>query len=278
MQNEASLTRGKTMISHQKYVVYGALIALLATPAFAADMALKAAPMAAPQAPTWTGFYIGLNAGAGWLRDPFVSAPGGTLLTIPFDGSLGWGDSISGSSNTSFTGGAQIGYNQQINNWVIGLESDLQYLGGSSNAANVFTAGSVITNSFSAKTQWFGTTRVRLGTTTLSPNLLVYVTGGFAYGNENLTGLITAASGGPETFPFSSNQTVFGYAVGGGGEWAFDRHWSVKAEYLFVQLGNASQQRLTTTVSGAGLPTDAMTLSVGHDNISVARGGINYRF
>ena len=203
---------------------------------------------------------------------------GGTLVSSPFFGSLGWGETISGSSSSaSFTGGGQIGYNQQINNWVLGFESDIQYLGASTSAANSFTATVAINNAFSAKTPWFGTTRVRVGTT-VSPNFLLYVTGGFAYGTEKLSGLITAAAGGPETFPFGATDTVLGYAVGGGGEWAFDRHWSIKAEYLFVQLGRASQQVPTAApLTGSDLATDAMTLSVNHDNISIARAGLNYR-
>jgi outer membrane immunogenic protein len=269
----------------------GVVVGLLGSSASAADMPVKA-PMAAAPAPLWSGFYVGLNAGAGWLRDPFTTAPGGTLVSTPFDGSLGWGEALTGSRNTAFTGGGQIGYSQQVNSgWVLGIESDIQYLGATVNAANTFTStvppfagggAATVTDSLSSKVSWFGTTRARVGTTTINPNLLVYVTGGFAYGSEKLSGLTsTTIAGGAtllETFPYGSTQTVFGYAVGAGGEYAIDRHWSIKAEYMFVQLGAASQTRTTTTFGPQALATDAMTLSTGHENISIARGGINYRF
>lgn len=260
-----------------------ALAVLIGGPALAADMPLKAPPQP-PPAPLWTGFYIGFNAGAAWLDDPsFTSTPGGTLVTGPFNGSLGWGETISGSSSTSFSGGFQAGYNQQINNWVLGFESDIQYIGASSSAANVFTATATLTNSFASKTPWLGTTRIRVGTTALGPNLLLYVTGGLAYGREQISGSINAVNSGFETFLFDATDTVAGYAVGGGGEWAFDRHWSLKAEYLFVQLGAAGQQvganPRSAGMGGLGtLATDAMTLSVNRVDLSIARAGLNYRF
>jgi outer membrane immunogenic protein len=255
---------------------------VLAVPAFAADLPVKALPVPVPVGP-WTGFYIGANAGAAWLNSTtFTTTPGGTLVSAPFDGSLGWGESLSASTHTAFTGGGQAGYNVQINNWVVGVETDLQYLGARASAANTFVAVATLNNSFSNNTQWFGTLRLRAGTTVVSPTLLLYVTGGLAYGQEKLTGLVTATNGGTETFPFGVTNTIVGYAVGGGGEWAITPHWSVKAEYLFVQLGGSSQQ-VTTTTSGflggmGSLPTDAMTLAVNRENISIARGGVNYKF
>lgn len=259
---------------------------LLATPAFAADMPVKAPPLPQPVS-LWTGFYVGVNAGAGWLNDKYSTAPGGTLVTAPFESSLGWGESISSSTRSAFTGGGQIGYNLQFNgNWVAGFEADIQYFGASASASNTFVASlppqpaTTLTNSFSSKTPWFGTLRARVGTTALNPNLLLYATGGLAFGSEQLSGVVNAVGPiGTETFPFSQTQTfVAGYAVGGGGEWAISPHWSVKAEYLFVQLGVSALQVRTTIVNASDLATDAMALGVNHDNISVARVGLNYRF
>jgi outer membrane immunogenic protein len=263
-----------------------AIATWLGTPALAADMPVKAPPPPAPVSP-WTGFYVGANAGAGWLDDPaFTTAPGGTLVSSPFESSLGWGEAISGSRKADFTGGGQIGYNQQLNgNWVAGFEADIQYLGASTSAANTFVASlppqpaTTLTNSFSSKTPWFGTVRARVGTTALNPNLLLYVTGGLAFGSEQFTGLVNAVGPiGSEIFPFSRSQFLGGYAVGGGGEWAISSHWSIKAEYLFVQLGLTDQQVRTTIVNASDLSTDAVTLSAKHDDISVARVGLNYRF
>lgn len=102
-----------------------AAVGLIGTPTFAADMAVKAPPP--PPAPvySWTGFYVGLNAGYGWGEPSYN-----------FDGDNGAGrewlfllNSTSGSFDTSgFVGGGQIGYNWQINQtWVAGLETDINY-------------------------------------------------------------------------------------------------------------------------------------------------------
>ena len=263
-----------------------AIAGLLVTPAFAADMMTKAPPPPAPVSP-WTGFYVGVNAGAGWLNDPsFTTTPGGTLVSAPFESSLGWGESISGSTRANFTGGGQIGYSGQLNgNWVAGFESDIQYLGASSGASNTFIASlppqpaTALTNSFSEKTSWFGTVRARFGTTALNPNLLLYVTGGLAFGEEQFSGLVNAVGPvGSETFPFSSNQFLGGYTAGGGAEWIIASHWSIKAEYLFVRLGLSDQSVRTTILNGSDLATDAITLSVKQDDINIARVGLNYRF
>ena len=261
------------------------LIAAPLTAARATDMPAKA-PAPPASASPWTGIYVGVNAGAGWLNNSYTTVPGGTLVSDPFESSLGWGENISGSTTAAFTAGGQIGYNQQLNgNWVVGFESDIQYFGASTSASNTFVASlpadsaTTLTNSFSSKTPWFGTIRVRIGTTALSQNLLLYVTGGLAFGSEQLSGLVNAIGPlGSEIFPFSRTQMLGGYAVGGGGEWAINNHWSVKAEYLFVQLALTDQQTLTTIINGEDLPADAVTLSVQRDNISIARAGLNYKF
>src|SRR5581483_7535178 len=105
------------------------LLALFATQASAADMAVKA-PLKAP-APTWswTGFYLGLEGGGGWARTRQADTVGVT----------------SGNYNQSggLIGGT-IGYNWQLNNIVFGLEADMSWAGidGSVTIPAVCTAGS----------------------------------------------------------------------------------------------------------------------------------------
>src|SRR5690242_6484653 len=107
-----------------------AAIALLGTPAFAADMPMKAPPMA-PAAPVfnWTGWYVGVNAGAsmGKAKTDFNGAP----FTTGVVGGLGETFPAFGFSDTTypsgFIGGGEIGYNWQISPiWVVGLEADFQ--------------------------------------------------------------------------------------------------------------------------------------------------------
>lgn len=88
------------------------IAALSSTAAFAADMAVKAPPAAPPPAPTWTGFYVGGYFGGAWVTDKIVDVNGlngGAHYTMnAFNG----------------IGGAQGGYNYQINNIVLGLEAE----------------------------------------------------------------------------------------------------------------------------------------------------------
>ncbi|WP_246721966.1 outer membrane protein [Methylosinus sp. H3A] len=147
-----------------------------------------------PPVLTWSGFYIGANVGGG---APASRGTGGVI------------------------GGGQIGYNYQfLPTFVVGLETDIQ---GSSVGGDAGSPpfGSPPGGVGSRGVDWFGTVRGRVGTTVINPALLVYGTGGFAYGG----------SSGAQT----------GWTSGGGVEWAFASNWSAKVEYLYVDLsGEAS--------------------------------------
>jgi outer membrane immunogenic protein len=82
-----------------------------------------------------------------------------------------------------------------------------------------------------------------------------------------------------ETFPYSAKGFEFGYAFGGGAEWALNANWSIKAEYLRVSLPNLPGQTVATTFLGPNaLATDIMTFSPSRDNLNIVRVGLNYRF
>src|SRR5689334_16842792 len=82
--------------------------AVLATPALAADLPVKAPPMIAAAVYNWTGIYGGLHVGYGM-------------------GMKDWTDSTFNYDVKGFLGGGQVGVNQQIGNWVIGLEVDASW-------------------------------------------------------------------------------------------------------------------------------------------------------
>ncbi len=272
-----------------------ALGALIADPAMAADIPVKAPVYKAPPPVsvwTWTGFYVGVNAGAGWSHESYVAAPDGTLVTIPFDGSLGWGAGLPGSSPAGFTGGGQLGYNWQMTNLVVvGVETDFQYYGATVTNNTAFVSAvppagpggfATILNQVNSSTPWFGTLRGRIGTTAFSPSALIYVTGGLAYGREDLSANVTATLPGGgllETFPFTTSATKVGYTIGGGFEWMVADHWSVKAEYLYVNLpGNGGQTVATTFLGPSAFPEDVMSFASSRDSLNVVRFGVNYRF
>jgi outer membrane immunogenic protein len=115
-----------------------------------------------------------------------------------------------------------------------------------------------------------------------NPAVLVYATGGFAYGRENITDnmRVTNAFGTVvEQFPFSTSSTKTGWTVGGGLEWMFAHNWSIRAEYLYVQLDANGGQVLNTAVLGpSALATDAMRLDTGRDKLNIVRVGVDYKF
>src|SRR5918998_905588 len=146
-----------------------AITTLAVSAASAADLPIRSAPPApvfsAVPVFTWTGFYVGVNAGYGWQdnNDNSVFVPAGT---IP---GAGAGTIVYGDDNgDGFVGGGQIGYNYQIGSFVLGLEADLQWadLGGNNGTALVpaaFTAAGFIPAGTAGGIDWFGTVRARAG-------------------------------------------------------------------------------------------------------------------
>jgi outer membrane immunogenic protein len=193
---------------------------LIATPAAAADLygrgpAFAAAPF---DGYNWNGFYVGANLGYQW----------GSVTN--------WG----GSSPGGITGGGQIGYNWHVHpNWVLGIEADIQ-----GSAANDTFAAYKFSNS------WFGSVRGRGGYA--MNNVLIYLTGGLAYGGSRV-----------EFAGLSESQTHFGWTVGGGVEVGLTPNWSAKAEYLHVRLEDRSY----------------VLTGINHGfSSNVFRLGVNYRF
>jgi outer membrane immunogenic protein len=123
-------------------------------------MAPAAPIIAAAPIFTWSGFYVGVNAGYGWSDDDFDAI-----------------DLADDDNDGGFVGGAQIGYNYQIGSFVVGVEGDLQWADfGDARfqiGDDVFEAGN---------DDWFGTVRARAGVA--FDRALIYATGGFAFADE----------------------------------------------------------------------------------------------
>jgi outer membrane immunogenic protein len=243
------------------FTLVACLAAFLPHDARAADLPVKA-PLAAPVvAPAfmWTGFYAGLNIGGSWGRQDttLFSAAGATLAT---------------NSNhiDGIIGGGQIGYNWQVSQVVFGIEADFQGSGQKGDGSFTFTpvgffaaAPATTTISYTDKLEWFGTVRGRVGYA--FDRWLPYVTGGWAYGHGELNVTNTV---GATTTSFSADKNYSGWTLGGGVEWAFDNHWSARAEYLYIDFGDGPATAASATLN---LVSGRMT-----DNI--VRGAINYRF
>jgi outer membrane immunogenic protein len=233
---------------------------LIAPPAVAAEMPIKAAPSSAPAQYNWTGFYAGLAGGLAWGHSQFIDADPtnlngllGSPLTKQFD--------VSGG-----VVGGTVGHNWQFNNWVTGLEGDFSWVNkqGISNSIPPFnTVGSNAT-----REHWLGTGRVRLGVMPVDRRLF-YITGGFAVaGVEAIFNGNIARDGS-----LAATQTRWGWTAGGGFEAAVVQNWSLKLEYLYVGLEDKSYFPPVPVLPDFQLVRRKVTLD---DNI--VRVGLNYRF
>lgn len=194
-----------------KTILAGLALAVLgAGAAAAADLprrngAPAPAPAYAKQGFSWTGGYVGANAGYGWGRHTkagrgFYNRTSGGLV------------------------GVTAGYNQQYGNVVAGVEGDIAAadVKGSGSAPGPVTGRSRISA--------LGTARARIGVA--ADRLLVYGTGGYA-GAQVKNTLVDA----PRGLGYSEGKWLNGYAVGAGAEYAVTDNVTAKAEYLYADLG-----------------------------------------
>jgi outer membrane immunogenic protein len=217
-------------------------ILLLSTAGQAADLGWNsgASPIYSPTpASGWSGFYAGINGGYGW----------GTLTRQPAGG---------GAQTVNNTGGwnlgGQAGYNFDMGGFILGAEADLQW------SSVGYTEDIPGIGSFKAGVDFYGTLRGRAGMA--FGQVMPYVTGGFAAGR----GTASVTNGVGVTTSQSATHT--GWTAGVGLEAQATQNISIKAEYLYVDLG-------TQTYAGplAGLGGIDAT-----QRFSVVRAGINYKF
>jgi outer membrane immunogenic protein len=253
-------------------------IALVAGSAFAADLPNRVtAPIAPPvYAPvfTWTGVYVGINAGGAWNSgNRCLTAFGfnGQPAGGPVAGYTNWPISYCGNSGGSsrFVGGGQVGYNYQLGAIVFGLEADIDYLGsknqsntgqffygdpagpdaaGVAGGANDPYSGYYQVYSNRNNNNFLGTVRLRAGYA--MDRALLFVTGGLAFGGGGSSSYVAywaqpQAVGGPTgaaaAFYGSSTGgggTRAGWTIGGGVEYAVTDNWTVKFEYLYANFGS----------------------------------------
>ena len=231
--------------------------------ASAADMPMKAAPMVAPVAAyNWTGFYVGVNAGGTWGNSTATETlvPGSVAYN-------GIGNSWS-SKSSGFVGGGQIGYNWQPvgSPLVLGVEADFGYLGLNGSAVSPLAVTQASGTKVATSGNFYSTARGRLGYA--ANNWLLYGTGGAIF--ANVKGQITDPVFATPIQPSAQTGWQTGWTAGGGVEYGFGV-WSVKAEYLYFNLGTKNVYATHTGVD-LGHAWDIKTTG------SIARVGLNYRF
>jgi outer membrane immunogenic protein len=214
---------------------------LLTSAAQAADLGWNsgASPIYSPTpAAGWTGFYAGVNAGYDW----------GTLIRRPTVGGAQTENNTSGGQV-----GVQAGYNMDMGGFVLGGEADLQW-------SNVGHSQDLAGGTFKAGMDFYGSLRGRAGMS--FGQVMPYVTAGFAAGRG------TASLTTPGGVTTSQGATHVGWTVGAGLEAQATQNITIKAEYLYVDLGTQAYNGLPAAVGNI----DAT------QRFSVVRAGINYKF
>jgi outer membrane immunogenic protein len=218
----------------------------------------------------WDGFYVGLNAGGDWATDRVKMFPTPPIAPL----TTGAAGLINGDD---VVGGGQIGFNHEFPGLIApvvggfaGVEADFDYTGLSGTRTATFTPpASKIYEKFDS--DWLATARLRLGAT-FWQQFLLYATGGLAVADTKYTDAFavfinpySATAGG------SKSNTQLGWTLGGGGEWSFYPGWSLKIEYLHVDLG-------TTSFTAMSPILGVSVLNRNHLTENIARVGINYKF
>lgn len=214
-----------------RFVVAAAAFATMTCGAWAADLPnTKGPPEFAPPPPpafSWTGFYIGGQVGYQWGEsdDPFLSNGAATLAAPEY-----------AHNDEGVVGGAHAGYNLQFDQFVVGVEGDVD---GSSYEGSVAFGPTIEKTEIPIE----GSFRGRLGFA--FDRVLIYGTGGLAL--ASVEGSFSAPT--VSTLSASGTQGRAGWTAGGGIEYAITNNWSVSAEYRYIDLGRA-----TYSFAGLGLP------------------------
>jgi outer membrane immunogenic protein len=258
----------------QKLAVAVAGLSLSTVSAFAADMAVKA-PIAPPVIIySWTGFYVGGNVGYGWGNaDTFFNPlPSAATFVNLLPQTLS-------PDPRGVIGGVQAGYNWQSGKFVLGVEADIQGSDVNGNALNTpitqnngtpFPGAGFL--AAHQRLNWFGTARLRAGFTPVD-RLLLYVTGGVAYGDVDYSAQTDFRPVGTTNYATAFSNTKFGWTAGAGAEWAFAQNWSAKVEYLYIDLGNES-----AIVNAAPVLPPFQVGYTWKTQEQLARVGVNYKF
>ena len=234
-----------------------AFMVLAAASAGAADMSARPIYTPPPPVPvyTWTGIYWGANIGYSWGK-------------VNNDWTLvGFGAVSESQKIDGVIGGVQTGYNYQVGNWVLGLETDIQASGQKGSSVYSILAVPATTLTADHKLPWWGTTRARIGILP-TQTILLYGTAGVAYGQVKDDYTLTVAG---VSATANSDNTRAGWTAGAGIEGAFGGGWSAKLEYLYLDLGKQTQTLAAPVVGTIATWNNRVT-----DNI--VRVGLNYKW
>lgn len=269
------------------------------TPAFAAAFlsatALPASAQSPPALPvlSFAGFYAGVHAGYGFGDGRFGITPGGLWIGDP-DLPGVTGAATRSVNFNGFLGGVQAGYNYRSGNIVFGFEADASAMAARGRFQSATFSGiddfdpGTYSAGGSLRSDWLVTLRPRVGVV-VAERALFYMTGGLAIGDNRFSHHInflhvpcegecfpalpfTTTAGGANAA--SKSKTVASWTLGGGVEYAVSSKLSLRAEYLYVDLGrNSAASTFIDPASNAWNITH-------HErkNLNIVRVGLNYFF
>jgi len=234
----------------------------------------------------WSGFYLGVNAGRGWVNDK--NRPTCTDSAGVVNGPLC--EIVPGSKmdSSSFIAGGQVGYNLQWQSLVVGIETDYQGADLRNSVVingpfKFFGTPGTVGSTFSASERLnsLGTVRARLGVAV--DRLLIYGTAGLAYSPLSLHSDLTLSGAGGFTFPASDQVLKLGWTVGGGIEMAVADSWTFKVEGLFFDLGSDTTHGTCIPTGLPGSCTPGVSGGFVRGNTfeiegALFRVGLNYKF
>jgi outer membrane immunogenic protein len=247
------------MRSFATILASAAAVLLSAGTAMADGMSIKDGPAPVAEARTcdggpFAGFYIGAAVGyADQDTNYDFGAPGSAS-----------------SDDGGFTGGLYSGYNIQCGRFVVGYESDWNFMDADSTWVDPDTScGGVPCNTTSSDIRFYGTSRLRFGLVH-SDNMMFYATGGLAYASVD-NSLITPALG----FSSSATDWSWGWTAGGGIEFLRDGRWGLRAEALYIDLSETGKGY----IGDPGVCGGFCVANVDYDNdFWVGRIGLTYKF
>jgi outer membrane immunogenic protein len=194
----------------------------------------------------WTGFYAGAHLGGAWSEVDWANV---TLTT----------ERVTNDSS-GFFGGAQMGYNQQLGNFLVGVEATLS--GGS--LAGDFSSVVDPVQAYATDISTIVTVAGRLGVA--ADHWILYAKGGWAGASVDVAGRNTATN---DRFSFDDWRS--GWVVGTGFEYKVTRNVSIGVEYDFIDLGSKN-------VSGVTRLAVPVTISDNDMQIQSVTARLNYQF
>lgn len=247
-----------TVKSFTKTLLGATAAVVLTTAAYAADTVVYEQP---PEAPIvvgfdWTGFYAGAHGGFAWADRDWD----GEFIGIPVD------DELFDYDMDGALVGAQIGYNWQINNFVLGVEADASWADVHETEVEF---GFLSSTEVEASVEWLATIRGRAGFAW--DRFMFYGTGGIAFAGVDTDANRSSIFFG--TVSDSGSATHTGWAAGVGVEAMVTEKISLKAEYLHADFDDEDFDYNLVPISSADDTIGSADL-----DIDIVRIGVNFHF